>query len=132
MKIYISGRISGLSEKEYTENFNDARRAIYLNIDKKYDIEGVYYDGIINPLEIKPLFGSCKRTKEYYEDGIKKFKKHWTEFYKENWINYMISDILELRKCDTIAMQPNWIESKGAVIEYFYAKFILKLKVIFL
>jgi hypothetical protein len=44
----------------------------------------------------------------------------------------MFGDIVELRKCNTIAMQPNWIDSKGACIEHFYAKFILKLKVIYL
>jgi hypothetical protein len=62
----------------------------------------------INPLNIRPLF------------GIKK------------WLFYMISDILQLRKCTHIAMQKNWIDSKGAVIEYFLAKFIFKLEIIFL
>jgi len=109
MKIYISGQITGVTEKEYTENFDDARRAIYLNIDKEvHNIEGVYYDAIINPLEIKPLF------------GIKK------------WLWFMISDIKELNKCTHIAMQKNWIESRGAIIEYYFAKFIFKLKIIWL
>lgn len=122
MICYISGRISGLSEKEYKYNFYECEDII----NHKYGCES------INPVRIKPLFGKCKRTKEYYEDGTKKFKKHWSEFYKENWINYMISCLIALRRCSHIALMPNWIESKGAVIEYFYAKFILKLKVIFL
>ena len=62
----------------------------------------------INPFDIKPLF------------RIKK------------WLFFMISDILVLRKCQYIAMQQNWVQSRGSVIEYFFAKFIFKIKVIFL
>jgi hypothetical protein len=97
MRIYISGRISGLTESEYTENFS--------NYASKFNWG---FNTIINPLDIRPLFG---------------IKKYWF---------YMITDLCHLRKCDTIAMQPNWIDSKGAVIEFFVAKFILKLKVIYL
>ena len=63
---------------------------------------------IIIPLQIIPLFGITK------------------------WLFYMIADIWQLRKCTHIAMQPNWIDSKGAVIEYYLAKFIFKLEIIFL
>ena len=105
MKIYISGKISGLTEKEYRHNFTLAERHIYWlkDFEGKRDLIK-----IINPLKIKPLF------------GIKK------------WLFYMVADIWQLRKCSHIAMQPNWIESKGAWLEYGYAKFILKLKVIYL
>ena len=61
-----------------------------------------------NPLYIRPLF------------GIKK------------WFFYMWNDIKILKTCNTIAMQPNWIESRGAIIEYYFAKFIFKLKIIWL
>ena len=62
----------------------------------------------INPLDLKPFLGvKC-------------------------WLCYMITDVYYLRKCTHIAMQNNWIHSKGAVIEYFIAKFILKLEVIWL
>ena len=54
--------------------------------------------------------------------------KHYFNF----WIGYMISDIRELKKCTHIAMQPNWIESRGACIEYFFSKFIFKQTIIFL
>ena len=63
---------------------------------------------IVNPLNLNPLF------------GIKK------------WLCYMITDIRKLRTCTHIAMQPNWINSRGAVIEYFCAKFIFKLQIIWL
>ena len=105
MKIYLSGKISGLTEAEYTENFKKAWCKI---IELFPIVEKHYYSMVVNPLEIKPLF------------GIKK------------WFFYIVADMWQLRKCSHIAMQPNWIESKGAWLEYGYAKFILKLKVIYL
>lgn len=65
-------------------------------------------DSVINPFDINPFFG---------------FK---------NWFCYMINDIRAQKKCNTSAFQNNWINSKGAVIEYFFAKFIFKHKIIFL
>jgi len=98
MKIYISGKISGLSEKEYTYNFWEASDIV----DHKYGSDR------INPLQIKPFLGvKC-------------------------WICYMITDLHALHKCTHIAMQNNWIDSKGSVIEYFFAKFIFKLQIIWL
>ena len=102
MKIYISGKISGLTESEYTSNFNNARRDVWSSVKE------CYYKDIINPIDIKPLF------------GIKK------------WLFFMISDIAALRKCTHIAMQKNWVDSTGAVIEYFFAKFIFKQQIIWL
>ena len=104
MKCYLSGKISGLEKREYEMNFEKAEHDLYY---KYYELFEDFSD-IVNPLDIKPLF------------GIKR------------WLFFMAADLWELRKCTHIAMQPNWIESKGAVIEYFYAKYILKLKVIFL
>jgi len=101
MKIYISGKISGLSEKEYSKKFRDAKRFINREYDTPWDIT-------INPLDLKPFL------------GIK------------SWLCYMITDLYHLRKCSHIAMQKNWTDSKGAVIEYFFAKFIFKLQVIWL
>lgn len=99
MKVYISGKISGLTENEFTKNFDFAT----------YHIEADYQpDEIVNPIDIKPLF------------GIKK------------WIFFMIADIWKLRKCTHIAMQKNWIDSKGACIEHFLAKFIFKHEIIYL
>ena len=73
----------------------------------KFDLRRIKAD-LINPLDIKPFL------------GIK------------TWLCYMIADIYQLRKCDTIAMLPNWPDSKGAVIEYYAAKFIFKHEIIFL
>lgn len=109
MKIYISGQITGLDKIEYVKNFEKAKRYIYLNIDKEiHDIEGIYFKDIINPLDLNPFL------------GIKK------------WIYYMITDLYTLSKCTHIAMQQNWIESRGCHWEHYFAKFIFKLKVIYL
>ena len=56
----------------------------------------------INPLNIKPLFG---------------IKNYWC---------HMLADIWELLWCDTVWLQPNWKESRGARIEHFIAKLISK------
>ena len=74
---------------------NEAKENFYSSIREitKRHIFGI----IINPFNIEPIF------------GIK------------NWYCYMISDLFVLKKCSHIAMQKNWIESKGAVIEYFFA-----------
>ena len=99
MKIYISGKISGLSESEYTANFmntevyvmNKYKSKIVLS-DRKEDW---FYNHakVINPLNIKPFL------------GIK------------NWYCYMIADIWHLLKCDAIYMMNNYEESRGAKIE---------------
>ena len=102
-KIYISGQITGLIKSEYEKNFNDSKLWIYKNV---YYWES--YKNIINPLDLNPFL------------GIK------------SWLCYMIIDIHHLRKCSHIAMQKNWIHSRGAHIEHYLAKFIFKLEVIYL
>jgi len=62
----------------------------------------------INPLDIAPIF------------GIKK------------WLFHMAADLYQLKKCTHIAMQPNWIHSREALIEYFFSKFIFKQQIIWL
>ena len=65
-------------------------------------------DFVVNPFDVIPFLGI----------------KHW--------IFYMINDIRKQRKCTHSAFQPNWKDSKGAVIEYFFAKFIFKQVIVFL
>jgi len=98
MKIYISGKISGLSEKEYKYNFFECQDII----NHKFGCEW------INPLDIHPFLGV------------------------KSWFCYMVSDLLELQKCTHIAMQKNWVDSKCAVVEYYFAKIIFKLQIIWL
>lgn len=102
MRIYISGQITGLTVEEFTTNFKAAK----YNAWKKACPNS--YPDIIDPLDLIPFL------------GIKK------------WLCYMITDLYHLSKCTHIAMQSNWINSKGAIIEYFFAKFIFKLQIIWL
>ena len=61
-----------------------------------------YFDAVvINPLKLKPFIVKC-------------------------WLGYMITDLWTIKQCTHVAFMPNWTESKGAVIEYFFAKFIYK------
>ena len=101
-RVYISGKITGLEEKEYTKNFDDAFWEVY----ESRLVHGSWE--CINPLTIYPLF---------------RIKKWWA---------FMTMDLLWLRKCDYCVMQKNWIDSRGSVIEYFFAKFIFKHKIIFI
>ena len=65
-------------------------------------------NNIINPFSIRPFLGiKC-------------------------WLFYMISDIREQSTCTHSAFMYNWLESRGAVIEYFFARFIFKHHIIFL
>lgn len=74
----------------------------------QYHIESDYNLTTLNPFCIKPFLGL------------------------KIWICYMIADIWQQRKCTHTAFQKNWLDSKGAVIEYFFAKFVFKHKIIWL
>ena len=63
---------------------------------------------VVNPFNIRPFLGI--RT----------------------WICYMITDIRELSTCTHAAFMYNWRDSRGAVIEYFFARFIFKQEIIWL
>ena len=86
--IYISGKITGLSEKQVRDNFRTALRECY-----RMELCNATLDTFVNPLDIKPFL------------GIK------------SWTCYMIADIAKLIKCDAIYMQRNWRESRGARLE---------------
>lgn len=102
-KYYLSGKISGLSVEDYTHNFEVARNHIYYRFHTFCTL-----DVIINPLDIKPFL------------GIK------------SWLTYMITDLYALKGCTHCVMQKNWIDSRGACIEHYFAKFVFKLKIIYL
>lgn len=63
---------------------------------------------VVNPLKLKPFL------------GVKR------------WLFFMITDIRAIRKVDAVFFMPNWYNSRGAVIEYFFAKFIFKKEIEFL
>ena len=101
-KIYVSGKITDL-DPELAEKIFSIYAKAALNTAEVMDNPNRV---VINPLTIKPLFGIRR------------------------WFFFMWNDIRILRKCTHIAMIPNWTDSMGATIEFFYAKFIRKIKVI--
>lgn len=100
-KCYISGKISGLPILNSYENFNRA---------SNHAIELGYEP--VNPMDIIP-------------DGDKPKKQ------QEQWYWYMRADLKALLDCDAILMQPNWNDSKGAIVEHDLAT-KMNLRVIFM
>lgn len=88
MKIYISGKISGLTTEEALNNFERAEKYLYAN--QSYAENG--FVDLVNPMKL-----------EHNHD------KSWVEFMKE--------DIGALLTCDAIYLLKNWGDSKGARIE---------------
>lgn len=82
MKIYISGKISGLPLREARQRFTDAQSLL----------EGIGFEAV-NPME-KGLTSDA------------------------SWEQHMVKDIELLLACDAIFMMDNWVDSKGAQIEY--------------
>lgn len=97
-KIYISGKITGLSHEKALANFKNAE------------------DEILKKQIIIPAV-SAKNTSLSFVNPMTLNHKPNSE-----WEDYMITDIAELFKCDAIYMLENWRESKGARIEYHIAR----------
>lgn len=100
--IYVCGKISGLTEKEYRANFDEACRVV----NSTPGMEA------INPLDIRP---NC-RSKDaprgcnsslVFEDGT----------YQHTWQCYMKADIKALVDCQGIFVQTNAEDSRGAMLE---------------
>ena len=89
MKIYLSGKITGLPLDEAQRIFNQAEEFVKGQLGDIYpDIE------VINPMKEVP-----------FKEG----------FERED---YMAKDIMILLQCDAIYMLPGWQESKGARLEH--------------
>lgn len=82
MKIYISGRITGLPLSEARQRFADAA-----------DLLNAIGFEAVNPLN----------------NGLDD---------KATWKEHMVADIRMLLDCDAIYMMDNWLESRGASVEY--------------
>ena len=65
-------------------------------------------DEVVNPFNIRPFLGI------------------------RSWVCYMITDIREQSTCTHSAFRWDWKDSRGAVIEYFFARFIFKQEIIWL
>ena len=91
-KCYISGKITGLTEKQAESNFKRACvDAMFLGYEP------------INPYLIVP-------NGEQPKDE------------KNTWCWHMKADIKAMMDCEAIFMQSNWNESKGAIVEHDLAK----------
>jgi hypothetical protein len=102
-KPYISGQISGLSADEYHEAFGKAE-ALLMNHDLKP----------VNPLKVVACATEdCTLATSRKEDGS----------YLHSWECYLKHDIQSLiMECDSIAMLPNWTNSRGAKFELHVAR----------
>ena len=87
-KVYLSGKIAGLPEEEYRENFAQAAiDALAFFPDEQVTI--------VNPATLPAIHNS--------------------------WADYLLRDLMLLKDCDAIVMLPDWVESKGATTEYYFA-----------
>jgi len=89
MKIYISGKISGLTTEEALNNFERAEKNLSEN---QWSLDSVCVNELVNPMKLEH-----------------NHNKSWEEFMKE--------DIGALLSCDAIYLLKNWGDSRGARIE---------------
>lgn len=95
-RIYISGPIT-TNRDNYEKRFEEAEKFI------KTLSTNILFESV-NPL---------KHGEPSYTPDTK-----WTN---ETWVSCMNKDINLVSECDAIALLPDWIQSKGSVIELFTA-----------
>jgi len=93
IRIYISGKISGLPPEIAEENFKRAERVL-----RKADPNCT----VVNPYLV------CKRIFKDKPDAV--------------WLDKMDVCIKMLRKCDVIYLLSSWNMSDGAIIEFIVAE----------
>ena len=92
LRLYISGKITGLKYSEVEIRFNKAE----IMLQKRYEV--------VNPTKINPI------TESEYEKMSEKKKEAF-------WHKCMKKDLKELKKCQIIYMLPDYETSKGALLE---------------
>lgn len=90
-RVYISGRMGGLTREQWRKNFNDAELELIL-------IHGYHPKNIINPAKLIDIFQSL------------------------DYGTYLNIDLCLVDGCETIYMLNDWMESKGAKMEYCRAR----------
>jgi hypothetical protein len=93
-QVYISGKITGLDKAVYERNF--ARAAELIRAAGKEPV---------NPVEIELV--NCGGVEVCGGEG---------EIH--HWRCYMKHDLIALLNCDSIVVLPNWLDSKGACLEF--------------
>lgn len=65
----------------------------------------------------------------YFNDAEELLKNEYTvinparfEHTSDKWEDRMLHDLNVLKSCDAIYMIPNWTDSNGAQVEYYFAK----------
>lgn len=96
VKVYITGKISGLPEAEYKANFAEAA-----------DLLTKHGFTPVNPLDVLPECGETCQSGLTFEDGT----------YQHHWECYMKADLIEMLKCDAIFALDNHFDSSGARLE---------------
>jgi hypothetical protein len=101
------------------------------------DIKRVYISGQISGIKLEyakqNFHFACKEVSKYHEADFVVNPFFVEPFLGiKHWPFYMINDIRKQKTCTHSAFQKNWLHSKGAVIEYFFAKFIFKQQIIWL
>lgn len=89
-RVYISGKITGLSHDEAHKNFDEAEKHasdLVKTINPNLKIE------IINPMKL-------------------------SHRNNPDWVDYMAIDLEALMRCNVIYLLDNWADSKGARIEF--------------
>lgn len=108
MKIYISGKITGLPIEDAKAMFQAAED--FLN--KKHLDANLHF-----PLEcINPFKLNHDKIEEMEQAPPGKYSTH------DKWCQYMKEDLAALLNCDGIYMLKNWGASQGARIEHVVAK----------
>lgn len=96
----------------------------------------IYISGKIKGLPFDVAYFNFKTIEnKLVNDGHKVVNPMSRKYIKNRvgklpWIVHMFFDILLLMRCDAIYMQKNWLDSRGARIEFKFAK-RLKLKIIY-
>lgn len=95
MKIYISGKMTGLSEEKIWENF----RKVETFLVKHGNHNGERIESVMNP-------------------AVTYAMQKYSAFSYEDWLHI---DFAMLDACDCVALLPNWKDSMGAKREIAYA-----------
>ena len=88
----------------------------------------IYISGKISGLPIEQAtYNFAESAKICEREGKKPINPMSFKHFRRNfWIGYMVIDIIMLLTCSEIYLQSDWLESKGARIEYKVAKFFRK------
>lgn len=92
-------------------------------------MKNVYISGKINGLDLKEAYNNFKqageKVKEYYKnlgEDVNIVNMMDVPHIEMSWADYLIRDLMFLKKCDSIAFMDNWEDSYGAKVEKAFAE----------